>query len=430
MAVDANIIALFLGANASIPANWSRETALDGKHLKGLPDNTTNPGTTGGNATHTHTSPAHTHTITSHTHQIGGASWTPNAVTASSGTATGIHSHGAGTSGAPSANTEGDGTVTLNATSNDPAYVTAIAIKSDGSTNFPNGCLLLYNNLVAPAGWSLCDGNNGTVDLSAKYIKIAGAGADGNGTGGSNTHTHTNSAHNHTYNSHTHAGTTANTAGSYGSSGSRTLAVNHNHTYTSGAATDTSTSDAVTIDTVALEPPYVTFAYIKNTSGSSSLVNGLIAIWIGLLANIPANWALCDGNAGRPNLLVKFVRGTTTSIGDNGGNTAVHAHTPSAHGHTHTGHVHAGSSNGPSATGGKVTGTGQRGANGSHTHTLTCDSVAPVIANATITLDALANTGLQLPEYYEVAYIQYTAPADTYQPRESAMNFQDPAIYY
>lgn len=49
-----------------------------------------------------------------------------------------------------------------------------------------------------------------------------------------------------------------------------------------------------------------------NTSTVSYLVNvpvGAIVIWSGTIDNIPSNWALCDGQDGRPDLRNKFVVG-------------------------------------------------------------------------------------------------------------------------
>ena len=65
---------------------------------------------------------------------------------------------------------------------------------------------------------------------------------------------------------------------------------------------------------------------------------GLIVIWHGTIANIPAGWIICDGNNGTPNLLTKFVQGVATAATDPGatGGAATHtliiAETPS---HTH-----------------------------------------------------------------------------------------------
>lgn len=41
-----------------------------------------------------------------------------------------------------------------------------------------------------PAGWALCDGNNGTPDLTDKFIVGAGDTYNPGNTGGATTHTH------------------------------------------------------------------------------------------------------------------------------------------------------------------------------------------------------------------------------------------------
>jgi len=38
-------------------------------------------------------------------------------------------------------------------------------------------------------------------------------------------------------------------------------------------------------------------------------MKGLICLWSGAVVDIPAGWALCDGNGGRPDLRDKFVIG-------------------------------------------------------------------------------------------------------------------------
>src|SRR3990172_4317138 len=62
-----NVIIIWPGTNASIPAGFSRETSLDDKYPKATADGV-DPDVTGGTATHTHTSPAHAHTMISHSH--------------------------------------------------------------------------------------------------------------------------------------------------------------------------------------------------------------------------------------------------------------------------------------------------------------------------------------------------------------------------
>jgi len=58
---------------------------------------------------------------------------------------------------------------------------------------------------------------------------------------------------------------------------------------------------------------------------------GLILLWHGLLANIPAGWVLCNGSNGTPDLQSKFVKGTAaaTNPGTTGG-AATHSTTQHA----------------------------------------------------------------------------------------------------
>ena len=52
--------------------------------------------------------------------------------------------------------------------------------------------------------------------------------------------------------------------------------------------------------------------------------SGIITMWHGLIANIPAGWVICDGNNGTPNLLARFVEGVATAAtnpGATGGTT-------------------------------------------------------------------------------------------------------------
>lgn len=63
---------------------------------------------------------------------------------------------------------------------------------------------------------------------------------------------------------------------------------------------------------------------------------GTITSWAGAIVDIPANWFLCDGTNGTPDLRDKFVpgAGTTYAPADTGGN-AVHQHNFTSNGHTH-----------------------------------------------------------------------------------------------
>lgn len=60
----------------------------------------------------------------------------------------------------------------------------------------PAGVILNWFGSIAtvPAGWAVCDGNNGTPDLRDRFVKGAGGSSAPGSNGGSSTHNHTGSA--------------------------------------------------------------------------------------------------------------------------------------------------------------------------------------------------------------------------------------------
>lgn len=85
-------------------------------------------------------------------------------------------------------------------------------------------------------------------------------------------------------------------------------------------------------DTAYVENPNALFrrvagAWVQTASFTGTIPSGLIAMWHGLLANIPAGWVLCDGQNGTPDLRDKFVKGAAAAAepGTVGGS-ATHTH--------------------------------------------------------------------------------------------------------
>ncbi len=82
------------------------------------------------------------------------------------------------------------------------------------------------------------------------------------------------------------------------------------------------------------------------TNLQSGIPSGVIVIWSGNIASIPAGWAFCDGSNGTPNLTARFIYGawSEASIGFTGGQSFVtlfpgqmprHTHGVSDPGHDH-----------------------------------------------------------------------------------------------
>lgn len=81
------------------------------------------------------------------------------------------------------------------------------------------------------------------------------------------------------------------------------------------------------------------FAYfwtkVKQRIESVAIPRGAIMIWSGTSYNIPSGWALCDGSNGTPDLVDRFVLGTSTGSGIIGGSKTVKLTEEQMPWHTH-----------------------------------------------------------------------------------------------
>lgn len=404
-----NVILIWTGTNATIPSGFTRETSLDDKFVKGAGAEAVN--TTGGAATHTHTATTHGHTLSAHTHAVTMShNSSPSEASNRADNVIDNHGHVSANIGGISGGSLQNTVVTWASVNHEPPYYKVIYIKATGYKFVPANTIGLLNSATVPTGFATCNGT-GTTDLRNKYLKGAGTGADaGTGAGGS-THSHT-VTHGHTANSHTHSGTSGqpDTTARRGDGGVKVgTPLSHSHTITLSAATDTvsnyTNTTAGSGDTV--EPPYYMLLAIQNTSGVPKLPPvGLIGMWLGTDATIPAGWFKCDGSHGTPNLTDKFIKIVNTS-GDLGSaaGSETHTHTGVSHTHTATGtHTHTGSSGGPSATRGADSGGDGYGIS-THTHPLS--SVGTATATyANTTLDSGSAVDNQ-PPYRTVTYIQF-----------------------
>ena len=133
--------------------------------------------------------------------------------------------------------------ITINHETNDIS-ATSGSITIDGGSTIPSGLIVMWSGTEAniPSGFVLCDGNNGTPNLTDKFILGRSAGTNTNSTGGSNTvtlasgnlpsHTHdsgnfaTGGAGDHSHNFNTNTGNVGNHTHSYTQAGS-----NHTHSH-------------------------------------------------------------------------------------------------------------------------------------------------------------------------------------------------------
>ncbi len=320
--------------------------------------------------------------------------------------------------------------------------------RGGGGGGVPEGVIALWSGTLAniPANWNLCDGGGVTPNLVARFLRGAPAATEPGTTGGSDSHGHASmtaaGSHTHTAQSvgaHTHLTNfgglhihrhAADTGDGPGNPSAISNKGSHQHT-TNSAGGHTHTMDTYAnhthvINTADGRPPFYEVAFIQAGVGALVAV-GIIIIWTGTLANIPAGWALCDGGDSRPDLRTNFVRGVNTAVTDPGGlgGGATHIHVEDADLHSHTmnnsgTHFHtynaynwlhdhntAGNSTGANAS---VLQTDS--GSGVHTHANT-DNIGshnhnPLGNNSHA---HTVNSASSLPIYYEVAYIINVAAA-------------------
>jgi len=169
----------------------------------------------------------------------------------------------------------------------------------------------------------------------------------------------------------------------------------------------------------------------------NSVPVGGIIMWSGLVANIPAGWALCNGSNGTPNLQDKFVIGAGSTYAPNatGGaatktlveaNLPAHTHaltgaTAANGGHTHiatdSGHTHGVPAGGYSVTSASYEGNADGGNNMASQVTGAASANITVSAVPSHTHDLTGSTSSVgsgtavdiLPPYLALAFIMRTA---------------------
>lgn len=416
MAIPAGITIGWPSTLASKPSGWNRVTSLDGKHAKQIPNSSTDPGTSGGAAQHHHAEATHDHTI-SHTHATANtgnssgtatdtSSGTPDAAVDAHAHAIGVVAATTGVSGAESNNNTDD-------KDNDPARWDTIFIESDGTpTTIPSGAITYWNNATLPPSWT--QPANG----KDKFLRGAAASGDGGGTGGGSSHTHAGSHHHSSEHVHP-SGTTGNgpnLSNSNTTTNNLVATDTHNHGYdvVTNNFGDSTDGAIATTGSATPEPPWVKLAVIQAPSDVAP-VTGIIALWLGLLTNIPDDWILCDGTNSTPNLCQGlFVKGCNllSELLGTGG-TTTHSHTAGGT-HTHTwtssAHTHSITVNATATLTG-ATGSAQTMAAANHTHPSSSSGAANALtvgtANPSIT------DGGHDPANVTAAYIQY-APTVTF----------------
>jgi len=409
MAIPSNVILMWGGTNASIPTGWSRVTSLDDRYPKAW--GTQNPNVDAGSASHTHSSSAHSHAMDSHSHhgytnragdpEDGGGSDPTRASRDNHDhefTITGI------TSGALS-DAVTYGTTGLN---NFP-YYTVIFVKPTSTVGvLRSGIMAYYSGATEPNNWYKCDGNNGTPDLTDKYLR--GATTGGNAGTASTTDTHTHSL-DHTHSATSHESTGLSGAGDRDgryeatpSVGGQVVGAGHQHVITLNSYSESASAYTGSVTSESLDLEHKKLKVIQATTAYQPL--GIIGMILST-ASIPKGWVLCDGTNDTLDLRDKFIKITNTNaeIGTTGGSNT-HTHSASnSHTHTTTGGSHTHSGGSGSYAGEEAT-TGSGGTNESkahiHSSVNSLSSATSTWASTTIT----SNSQDHQPQYLTVAYIQ------------------------
>ena len=415
------IIINWIDTLASIPADWllcdgaNSTPNLLGKYLLGASAGV-DPGTTGGSATHTHSTSAHNHTQDTHSHSGNTSEANGNQAGAFPGSSSLAreHTHTYTSSSTVAVNQEA--TVTAESASNDPAYykVAPIIDNSVSGVKYPATSLIFWGQTTLPLGWSACDGSSGTPDLRNKFLKCVDSAENPGATGGSATHTHSTTAHNHTQNSHGHTATTggSNSCTSYNSAVSGALACSHSHTITVGEIAATNQTAAPTMDTINGEPTFKKLLILKNT-GVANRPKYAIVLWTGTIANIPLGYVLCDGTNSTPDLRDYFIKGALDSseIASTGGS-SVHGHTANSHNHTQDAHNHSGTIPNYTTLNASYDGGDGGGIDSAHQHpNFDLTSVTATNQATTITISNCSSQA-NYPPFYKVAYIMQDRELD------------------
>lgn len=263
-----------------------------------------------------------------------------------------------------------------------------------GFVGIPTGVIAMWSGSVAtiPSGWAICDGNNGTPNLTGRFVIHADADTAGTynvgGTGGAATvalteaqlPSHTHGTGNYAADSggaHTHTATSGN-SGNHTHTGNTSTIGNHTHTGNT-SNTGAHSHSGSTSNTGAHSHNYRASTFFTFTSSNTT------------------NW-----NA-YPASNTQYANGWTQK-GTASSNTGAHSHNfntsnTGAHSHSFT-----------TAGGGSHSHSFTTAGGGDHSHTITVDSGG---AHTHTISGASGATGSgsaheNLPPYYALAYIMKT----------------------
>lgn len=350
----------------NIPPDFTQETSLNGKYLKGIPTALTNPDVNTGNANHTHTSDGdhgHAATVPSHTHS-GTHSTDPGGTSSTGGNpvvSARVHTHIMSSSSLAVAEASTDGAHTHDTLTNDLEHRTITFFKKTNTVvqmsrkSLPQNMTFFYSKTgTLPAG--LLE----NLAYQGKHFK--GNATPGTNVGTDNLHQHNNLVHNHPYDisahEHTFSFAATNAPDVFGVDGGTGSHPVPTHGHAAGtAATINKSSTPVTSgsstahqhDDISHEPLSKSLRLMESNVVQMSRTGApknCIFLWLDLISIITAlpGWQVSDGTNDTIDLLGHYPKGnstpavvTGTSTHTHSEDTASHPHSsPSTIGHTHS----------------------------------------------------------------------------------------------
>lgn len=262
---------------ASLPINWSNPASARNVFPKGAGAGGDGGGTGGGS--HTHTANSHTHIFNADSHTGGTTSTHTAANSDGSNTSqtfniAATHDH-TWSLAAGSTQENAQTSASPGSTSYEPAWTKLVIVQNDSGgqdiqARHVAGWLGVLSSI--PAGWVLCDGTNGTVDMRGRFVKGANSISEIGNTGGTAGHSHSDpTSHTHAYD-HTHAltigaGSASSFLGRNDTTSVTAASDTHVHAGTSTSATGTSGTGVQTAPSTAdTQPAFRTVAFVALTA--------------------------------------------------------------------------------------------------------------------------------------------------------------------
>jgi len=372
--IPSGIILSYFGLDATSHTGWTREKDLNSYYLFV---------TAADDAGHIGGAAQHNHTETGHSHNFFAGAGSRSLVALGAGgtnTATTGHTHGNASSGTTSA--------TISNTTNQPSYLEAIFKTSDGTDAAHPGLCCFWDSGDAPAGWTPVAASDGRL--------IKGGKTDGGGTGGVTLHTHTQS-------SHIHTSTSAAAAAPDVKEGAGTAFAADGHTHTQNFASRVAVLNSAADNAM---PACQAMMLIENTSAEPQSPVGMIGLWLGLEANIPAGWERLNLDASADMIRCTTSAGTIGTITGN----RQHNHTANAHGHTRV----TGTMSAALGTSAGATGT----ADATHSHTWTVNNATQTINQCSLRAHyPLYTTVILVKKIFDPVFIEIPASSLTITPK-------------